>query len=167
MSNMQSKFIKASTIYAVKNTILFSAQCKCPASKAVAFSATLTKDINPLGDNQVLLYDKVITNVGGAYDSRHGAFRAPVSGTYKFTFSVLQGTSQMYIALELVKNGVAIGRVRTGDQSYYAIGTNIINVHLNAGDDVWVRHEESVGNDRVMSLAGGYTMFTGHIVRAD
>ncbi|KAL4225873.1 positive regulation of adiponectin secretion [Mactra antiquata] len=144
-----------------------AAQCNCPVTKTIAFSATLTSDINPLGDNQVVLYDNVITNVGGAYDVRHGAFRAPVSGAYKFTFSVLQGTSQMWIAVDLVKNGAPIGRIRTGDYSYYAIGTNIVTVHLDAGDDVWVQHQELAGSDRIMTLKGGYSMFTGHLIQAD
>ncbi|XP_045166220.1 complement C1q-like protein 4 [Mercenaria mercenaria] len=144
-----------------------SSQCQCPVSKAVAFSATLTHDITNLGVSQPIIYDKVITNVGGAYDARHGSFRAPVSGTYKFSFSVLQGTSAMYIAVELVRNGSPIGRVRTGDYGYYAVGTNIVNVHLDAEDDVWVQHQDNLGSRIVKANGGGFSLFTGHLVKAD
>ena len=134
----------------------------------MAFSATLTHDLTTFGTDQPIIYDKVITNVGGAYDNRHGAFRAPVSGTYKFSFSVLQGTGRMYIAVELVKNGTPIGRVRTGDYQYYAVGTNIVNVHLKAGDDVWVQHQDYIGSGMtVPAKGGGYCLFTGHLVKAD
>ncbi|XP_052253539.1 complement C1q tumor necrosis factor-related protein 3-like [Dreissena polymorpha] len=144
-----------------------ASQCNCPPSKAVAFSATMTVDISNLGESQPIIYDKVITNVGRAYDSRHGTFRAPVGGTYKFTFSVLQGTNNMWIQVELVKNGKVIGRVKVGDYGYWAIGTNIINTHLDAGDDVWVQHSTNQGSNMIMSRNGGYTMFTGHLVTAD
>lgn len=109
----------------------------------------------------------MITNTNEAYDARHGSFRAPVSGTYKFSFSVLQGTGRMYIAVELVRNGSPIGRVRTGDYGYYAVGTNIVNVHLDAGDDVWVQHQDNLGSGTIVARGGGFTMFTGHLVKAD
>lgn len=109
----------------------------------------------------------MITNAGDGYDPRHGAFRAPVSGTYKFTFSVAQGTSSMYIGVELVKNGMAVGRVKTGDYGYIAIGTNIVNIRLAMGDDVWVRHMSNIGSNKIPAFDGGFGMFTGHLVSAD
>ena len=45
----------------------------------VAFTAVLTHN-EQLGPLQTLEYDKVITNIGNAYDSRHGHFTAPVKG---------------------------------------------------------------------------------------
>ncbi|KAH3893464.1 hypothetical protein DPMN_017611 [Dreissena polymorpha] len=73
----------------------------------------------------------------------------------------------MWIQVELVKNGKVIGRVKVGDYGYWAIGTNIINTHLDAGDDVWVQHSTNQGSNMIMSRNGGYTMFTGHLVTAD
>lgn len=73
----------------------------------------------------------------------------------------------MWIALELVRNGSPLGRIRTGDYGYYAVGTNIINVHLDGGDDVWVQHEANLGSHIIKARGGGFTMFTGHLVRAD
>ena len=145
----------------------FIGLCKCPPSGVVAFSATLTHDITNFGTSQPLVFDRVITNVGGAYDSRHGHFRAPVSGNYKFAVSVLQGTSTMWISLDLVKNGAVIGRIKTGDNGYYNMGTNIITAHLNAGEDVWVRHMSDSDTKHVVSGGGYFTMFTGHLIKAD
>ena len=146
---------------------LFTALCSCPPSGVVAFSATLTHDITNFGTSQPLVFDHVITNVGGAYDARHGHFRAPVSGNYKFSFSVLQGTASMWIGLELVRDGAVIGRIKTGDNGYWNMGTNIITAHLNTGDDVWVRHMSDTDNKRVVSGGGYFTMFTGHLIKAD
>ena len=127
----------------------------------------MTKDISNLGDSQPIIYDKVITNVGSGYDPRHGAFRAPVGGIYKFTFSILQGTASMWTGVELVKNGVAVGRVKVGDYGYLAVGTNIVNVRLSAGDDIWVQHMTNLGSHVIPANDGGFAMFTGHLVAAD
>ncbi|XP_045166072.1 complement C1q-like protein 4 [Mercenaria mercenaria] len=143
------------------------ALCKCSAAGVVAFSATLTKDITNFGTHQPIVFDKVITNVGGAYDSRHGSFRAPVNGIYKLSFSVLQGQSTMWIGVELVKDGAVIARVKTGDNGYWNMGTNVITAHLNAGDDVWVRHMSDSDNKQVVAQSGYFTSFSGHLIHSD
>ncbi|KAK3609817.1 hypothetical protein CHS0354_029856 [Potamilus streckersoni] len=144
-----------------------SSLCQCPKSGVVAFSATLTKDITNLGIEAPIIFDKVITNVGGGYDPRHGHFRAPVSGTYKFSFSILQGTAAMWISTELVKEGRPIGRVKTGDNGYWTLGSNVITTHLQEGEDVWVRHKANEGSNIIPADHGHFTMFTGHLIRAD
>merc|ERR1711971_985753 len=42
-----------------------------------------------LGQDQTIEFDKVVTNVGNAYDSRHGHFIAPISGYYHFSATIL------------------------------------------------------------------------------
>jgi hypothetical protein len=44
-----------------------------PADAKVAFYAVLTYAVS-LGEHQTLEYNKVVTNVGNAYDFRHGHF---------------------------------------------------------------------------------------------
>lgn len=73
----------------------------------------------------------------------------------------------MWAAVELVKNGVAVGRVKTGDYGYWAVGTNIVNIRLATGDDVWVQHITNTGSHIVPARGGGFVMFTGHLVAAD
>lgn len=145
----------------------FSALCDCPETGVVAFAATITTDINNFGTNQTIVFDHVINNVGGAYDARHGTFRAPVSGVYQFSFTVLQGQSSMWLGVELVANGRVIGRVKTGDNGYYNMGSNVINTWLTAGTDVWVRHMSDSDTKHVVADNGFYTLFSGLIVRAD
>ena len=108
----------------------------------------------------------MITNEGGAYDARYGSFRAPVAGIYKFAFSVLQGTSSMYIGLDLVKDGTVVGRIKTGAYGYRDVGTNIINLYLDSGNDVWVQHSTDSDSNKVLAEKGFYTSFTGFLVKA-
>ena len=105
--------------------------------------------------------------MGGAYDSRHGSFLAPESGIYKFTVAILQGQSTMWLALELIRNDKVIARVKTGDNGYWNMGTNSVNVHLNVGDDVHVRHMTDSDTKHVVADKGMFTMFTGHLIQAD
>ena len=44
---------------------------------------------------------QVITNLGDGYDSRHGEFRAPVDGTYKFSVSAYVKAGQ-WVGVEIV-----------------------------------------------------------------
>jgi len=78
-----------------------------------------------------------------------------------------QGSSSMWIALELVHNGNVIGRVKTGDNNYWNQGTNVVNAHLAAGDDVWVRHMTDSDSHHVVAQGGLYTAFAGHLIAAD
>jgi len=73
----------------------------------------------------------------------------------------------MWIALELVHNGNVIGRVKTGDNNYWNQGTNVVNAHLAAGDDVWVRHMTDSDSHHVVAEGGLYTAFAGHLIAAD
>ena len=75
----------------------------------------------------------------------------------------------MWIGLELVVDNNVIGRVKTGDNGYYNMGTNVISVRLDAGNDVWVRHMSDSDNKHIVAGGsdGGFTMFSGHLVRAD
>lgn len=143
------------------------ALCKCSAAGVVAFSATITKDITNFGTHQPVVFDKVITNVGGAYDSRHGSFRAPVDGVYEFSFSVLQGQATMWIGLELVRDNNVIARVKTGDNGYWNMGSNVIIARLHSGDDVWVRHMSDTDNRHIVAEHGFFTSFSGHLINAD
>ncbi|KAH3881290.1 complement C1q tumor necrosis factor-related protein 3-like [Dreissena polymorpha] len=141
--------------------------CKCPATGVIAFSASLTNDISNFGSLQPLVFDHVTTNVGGAYDARHGTFRVPVTGVYQFTVSAQQGTATTWIGLELVVDGQAIARVKTGDNGYYNQATNVVSARVTSGSDVWVRHMTVSDNNRVVGDGGFFTSFSGYLISAD
>ena len=50
----------------------------------IMFSAVFTKGVVHLRPKQVVIYDRIITNVGQGYDNSTGVFTAPVTGYYHF-----------------------------------------------------------------------------------
>ncbi|KAJ8301315.1 hypothetical protein KUTeg_020302 [Tegillarca granosa] len=106
----------------------------------VAFAASLTQTKQILCEHQAIEYDNVITNLGNAYDPRHGHFTAPVKGLYLFSVTLMSpyGSNPNDINAELVKNGVqTIPLYATSLDSYSTSATVLLT--LNAGDMVWVR----------------------------
>jgi hypothetical protein len=126
----------------------------------VAFTAVLTHN-EQLGPLQTLEYDKVITNIGNAYDSRHGHFTAPVKGIYMLSATVFDNTES--IRTEMVKNGVQLVAMYGDD---YDSASHTIMVSLEQNDMVWVRHFKEgtstvhAGSDRY------YTSFSGALITA-
>lgn len=129
------------------------------SSPVVAFSAYLSGSITPVAYSEAFVYDQVKLNEGGAYNVHVGRFRAPVAGIYHFV-ATAQSQSSDNLRFELVRNGVALCRA-LGAQS---TGTCATTLHLNANNDVWVRHISNSGN---MVYGSAYAVFTGHLVHAD
>lgn len=50
----------------------------------MAFFVGLSENMGPVTENTDIKFDKIITNVGGAYDEATGKFVAPVDGVYQF-----------------------------------------------------------------------------------
>ncbi|XP_046546574.1 uncharacterized protein LOC124256643 [Haliotis rubra] len=74
----------------------------------VAFNVRLTQNLSGLGRGQIIRFDDVVLNKGNGYDARLGVFRCPQPGTYQLSISI---GSYGGIQLEIVNNGVQIGRV--------------------------------------------------------
>lgn len=54
----------------------------------VAFFVGLQKNFEAPGKDSDVVFDNIITNVGGAYQEKTGRFRAPVRGSYKFNIVI-------------------------------------------------------------------------------
>lgn len=53
--------------------------------------------MGPVKENTDILFDRVITNIGGSYDVSDGRFTAPVNGTYQFSVAMAaQGRQKVY-----------------------------------------------------------------------
>jgi hypothetical protein len=126
----------------------------------VAFTAVLTHDVT-LGPLQTLEYDKVITNIGNAYDTRHGHFTAPVNGIYMLSATVFD--LHQFLRTELVRNGVQLVAMYGDDDDS---ASHTIMVSLEQNDMVWIRHFKEgtstahAGSDRY------YTSFSGALITA-
>ena len=92
-------------------------------------------------NNTVLIYDKIVSNIGNGYNSKIGAFICPVDGVYMFSLTVTAGGTSgdvaevhMYINHRLLNGAWARNR---NEISEYNSFTAVVNVECLAGDRVW------------------------------
>ncbi|CAL1536213.1 unnamed protein product, partial [Lymnaea stagnalis] len=63
----------------------------------VAFFTGLDSNFGPVKQNSDLVFDKVVTNVGDAFNQETGRFVAPFNGTYAFAVTIAaQGRQRVY-----------------------------------------------------------------------
>jgi len=58
------------------------------AAKKVAFFVGLTQNFGPVTEHTDIIFDRVITNIGGAFEQKTGRFTAPYDGVYQFNVIV-------------------------------------------------------------------------------
>ncbi|XP_042258147.1 complement C1q tumor necrosis factor-related protein 3-like [Thunnus maccoyii] len=114
----------------------------------------------PFNKDTTLVYNKVITNIGDAYNSCTGIFTAPVNGLYYFSFNTY-GYNTHNTGAILMKNGVL--QVSTFD--FHGADTsdttsNNAVLQLVAGDKV---HLELWENGRVFDH-NAHTTFSGFLL---
>ncbi|XP_045168767.2 caprin-2-like [Mercenaria mercenaria] len=103
-----------------------------------AFTARLSAHIEKLGKNQPIIFDNIVTNIGQAYSETSGKFTAPKDGVYYFIATVLSFSGQQ-LRTEIVRNGQFMVKMYSYDKAHEQ-GTSGVVLHLNASDEVWVRH---------------------------
>jgi hypothetical protein len=59
-----------------------------PVVRGVAFFVGLMENLGPIASHADIVFDGIVTNVGGGYDRQTGRFNAPVNGTYQFNIVV-------------------------------------------------------------------------------
>jgi hypothetical protein len=126
----------------------------------VAFSASLTTRL-ALGQHQIVEYDKVLTNIGNGYDSRHGHFTAPIKAVYLFSCSMMNIQAMSDAYLEIVKNGIRVAHLYS-DKDDFSMATQVVIVLLEKGDMVWVRHSNTASSQSLHET--GYNTFVGTIL---
>ncbi|XP_042368266.1 cerebellin-1-like [Plectropomus leopardus] len=127
----------------------------------VVFSAAAgggNKAIGPFSTDKTLIYRKVITNIGNAYNQVTGIFAAPVKGIYYFTFHHHAGGTNI-VSLSLMKNNEVV--VMNYDHRTTADGAdnggNAVFLQLQQGDHVYVRLDANShvwGNDVITTFSG-------------
>ena len=131
-------------------------------SQHAAFTAVLVHDVT-LGPQQAVEFDKVMTNVGNAYDSRDGQFAARVCGLYVSSATICSQQSSS-VHIEIIRNAVHLAAIYGDD---YDLGSQTIMVQLNENDKVWVRHFFDSGFGYINNEADiHYTRFTGALIVA-
>ncbi|XP_052814246.1 uncharacterized protein LOC128241362 [Mya arenaria] len=145
----------------------------------IAFTVSVsTKQIENLGKHQTIVFDHVITNVGGMYNPLTGIFHVPYSGTYVFSLTFNPGklmVSETY--LEIVQDGAQLADVldensaRDSAGNYIGYGLRYMSTtktwvfNLRTGSDVWVR---TTSYDATALVHGNHhTLLTGWFLFED
>ncbi|XP_024655597.1 uncharacterized protein LOC101480271 isoform X2 [Maylandia zebra] len=129
----------------------------------VAFSAGLTDSgsVGPFDEETTLIFSKIITNIGEAYNQTAGVFTAPVSGLYVFSFTAadyLKG----YMGLYLYKNDKPIVfSLDLNDHGGYASTSNAVCLQLEEGDRV---HLGLPASYRLYDDSRNFSVFSGFLL---
>ncbi|MCJ8748921.1 hypothetical protein PDJAM_G00170230 [Pangasius djambal] len=108
----------------------------------VAFSAGLPAgQKGPFNTETALIYSKVISNVGGAYNPHTGVFTAPVRGAYYVRFTAAAYSSNNHnMGVNLYKNSqhlMHLGEYDKDGTARHVSGALVLE--LEAGDVVYLR----------------------------
>lgn len=106
-------------------------------TKQVAFTVRDVVDRNNLGYHQTVVFKTVVTNIGNGYHQPTGTFVCNVPGVYVFYFSVIL-IPNTHLDVALTKDGTDVTYTYY-DSTKYTQASNMGLIHLNFGDQVWVR----------------------------
>ncbi|XP_048750108.1 complement C1q-like protein 4 [Ostrea edulis] len=134
----------------------------------IAFTASVSTSPGVNHYRIDIIFPNIITNIGGAYNSKSGKFTAPSEGLYVFYTSVVSWDNG-HISTDIVLNGKSqvrtMARSNGFDSSYpftlYQTGTNLVCLSLRKADEVWVRKQSGHGyilNETPFHTFSGYKL---------
>ncbi|XP_053378760.1 heavy metal-binding protein HIP-like isoform X2 [Mercenaria mercenaria] len=132
--------IDALSVY-TRNAMFASKRYLMNAGSPVGFMACVSvPDLVNLGDHHTILFDRAITNTGGAFHNHTGVFIAPFKGLYAFHLSAMSSPDKaQYLAF--VKDGVVINHAypdAVGTKTFQTAGSQWV-VELDQGSEVWIQ----------------------------
>ncbi|KAI4903833.1 hypothetical protein NFI96_013938 [Prochilodus magdalenae] len=135
-------------------------------SSRVAFSAYLDRPegfmVGPFDVATRLVFNKVITNVGNAYNPITGAFTAPVRGVYQFTLHVHGvGNPSTAVSVDLLKNGMFVIHIYGHQPGNRVTTSNGVSVLMEVGDIITLRIP---AGRHVAGDVYRITTFNGHLL---
>ncbi|XP_045206984.2 uncharacterized protein LOC123559249 [Mercenaria mercenaria] len=105
----------------------------------IAFSAYLTRTDSSMTPGQAIKFNHVLLNERAVYNPYTGAFTAPISGTYLFTFHF---DSRVHTFVRLTVDGVnivdAVANPHTNTQDRESMSGNTVIIHVGIGQAVLV-----------------------------
>ena len=126
----------------------------------IAFYAYMNAPMTNIGGHHILLFDVVKANVGFGFHSTAGVFTAPKSGIYVFTWTIRVHRS--IHCVELIVNGQPVGAlVSHTAASDNETGSTTVVVHVNEGEDVFLRTTMHYNSGGIVSDPYGYSSFAG------
>jgi len=77
------------------------------SAKKVAFFVGLTENFGPVTEHTDIVFDRVITNIGGGYEQKTGRFTAPYDAVYQFNVIVSAQGRQKVQTRSIMDRGLA------------------------------------------------------------
>ncbi|KAI4871916.1 hypothetical protein NFI96_032278, partial [Prochilodus magdalenae] len=130
----------------------------------VAFSAALTDSgtVGPYDVQTRLVFTKVFTNVGAAYNSATGVFTAPVKGLYYFRFTALGYLRSNAMAVNLHKNQQTLMHVGAyNTHGFHEFLSSGLVLELDVGDTVFT---SLTATYKLFDNSNNSTTFTGFLL---
>nr|XP_022297385.1 complement C1q tumor necrosis factor-related protein 4-like [Crassostrea virginica] len=126
----------------------------------IAFTALLSKD-TVVGGKAVVKYDRILTNVGGAYSPITGIFTVPYTGIYSISCS-LTSSPDNRVHLQITKNGNKLSILYAAETTTPLSGQTL-QLLLRRGDKIWIQNR----NDWAAKLHdhGSYNLFSGVLIK--
>lgn len=133
-----------------------------PCSPAIqsGFSARLANS-NPSPDRPVP-FSLVIYNEQFHYDPSMGVYRAPVNGTYSFSYNLCVFNKVLKVGL--FHNFVPVVK-STGPINLGMVSQEVV-LHLNMGDEVWIQVKDTSSNGMCVNSESSST-FSGFLIYPD
>jgi len=97
---------------------------RTPSSTKVIAQVRLPGDLNAASISTVL-YNRNVSNIGGAFDMEYREFTAPVDGTY-YVFLQACVASNAWMTLAIMKDGALIGKLLCGATDYHIAAPRIL-----------------------------------------
>uniref|UniRef100_A0A4W5LC50 Cerebellin 17 n=1 Tax=Hucho hucho TaxID=62062 RepID=A0A4W5LC50_9TELE len=131
----------------------------------VAFSAGLTNDgyLGPFNSITTLVYRRVITNIGKAYNPNTGVFTAPVRGLYYIRFTAMGLKGPQSIGPYIYHNDKSVMfNHQNNDNGHNRFLSNALTLELEAGDVVYMRLP--VNQELYDEKSSNYSTFSGFLL---
>ncbi|XP_062588931.1 uncharacterized protein LOC134250583 [Saccostrea cucullata] len=132
-------------------------------TKKVAFTAGVSSGSGSWSSG-TLVFDRIVYNIGGGYDSSTGVFTSPVDGHFVFFVNV-QAYGSNTIYTYLVLNGsTKVTTLAYGYSGYMynSAGPNLAVLRLQKRDRVWVKHYSGTGYNT--DSTAPFTTFSGFLI---
>ncbi|XP_053393544.1 uncharacterized protein LOC128555361 [Mercenaria mercenaria] len=131
----------------------------------VEFSSFLDHNLEHLGIDHPIIYNKVLLNEGSAYNNNSGMFTCPMDGLYVFYFSVSTNGVHQVVAKLVVDGTNQVDAISdTFHTSHEAQGGNLVVLSLQRGQQVWVANYRWVDQSVQDSNASRFSTFSGFLL---